>query len=73
MSTQAKMKLEMMQAVPYLCEHTACKCKIKEGDFCSEFCENLGGSETSIGCGCGHFACDSNAELGNDMTFHPGN
>jgi len=55
----------------HVCKHPACKCKSNDA-YCGVFCNNVEETETSIGCGCGHVACDSNPELGNEETFRSG-
>jgi len=55
----------------HVCKQPACKCKSNDA-YCGEFCKSAEDAETSIGCGCGHVACDTNAELGNEMTFRSG-
>lgn len=51
------------------CSHTGCKCQATEGEFCNEFCEKVETSDDIQLCGCGHFACDTSKELGNEGTF----
>lgn len=51
------------------CNHVACKCQTTEGSCCSEFCRNVETSEDNQRCGCGHTACDTTKEIGNESTF----
>ena len=44
------------------CEHPACQCVVPDGKkYCSQRCEDAGGSEVEISCDCGHPGCSLSA------------
>ncbi|MFA7336837.1 MAG: hypothetical protein WC028_08605 [Candidatus Obscuribacterales bacterium] len=51
------------------CMHTACKCKVRDGECCGDFCGNVDSTGEDPHCGCGHTDCDMTAEMGNEGTF----
>ncbi len=66
------MSVEMHPAHP--CDHVPCKCPVPEGKHCcSDYCEHdVEQSEQTGRCGCGHTACDTTSQMGNEETFEPG-
>ena len=53
---------------PHVCHNLACKCTAG-GQYCGEFCECVETSSDDLKCGCGHMACDSTKQMGNESTF----
>lgn len=59
----------MSVVIPKGCAHPACKCQVQEGECCGDFCKDTESSEDDLRCGCGHMACDTTKELGNENSF----
>lgn len=51
------------------CTNVPCKCTADDADCCGDYCENFDPSENDRHCGCGHMACDTTKELGNENSF----
>jgi len=52
------------------CTHVACKCTADDDECCSPFCKDVETSENGDKrCGCGHMACDTTSQFGNENSF----
>jgi hypothetical protein len=62
------MATELNAEQPHICQHLSCKCS-SDDQFCGRFCKEVETSSDDLKCGCGHMACDTTKQMGNESTF----